>query len=101
MANKVTILLQDAYLNQLRKERIPVTIHLINGFQLKGLIKGFDNFIILFESEGKQMMIYKHAVSTVTPARQVTFASGNNNNASNNNANNASKEKANSPEATN
>ncbi|MDN5276788.1 MAG: host factor-I protein [Clostridiales bacterium] len=100
MANKVTILLQDAYLNQLRKERIPVTIHLINGFQLKGLIKGFDNFIILFESEGKQMMIYKHAVSTVTPARQVTFASGNNNNAANN-AGNASKEKLNSPEAGN
>ncbi|MCM8901159.1 RNA chaperone Hfq [Caldicoprobacter algeriensis] len=101
MANKVTILLQDAYLNQLRKERIPVTIHLINGFQLKGLIKGFDNFIILFESEGKQMMIYKHAVSTVTPARQVTFASVNNNNASNNNANNVSKEKTNSSEAGN
>ncbi len=98
MANKVTILLQDAYLNQLRKERIPVTIHLINGFQLKGLIKGFDNFIILFENEGKQMMIYKHAVSTVTPARQVVFASGNN---SNNNANNASKEKTNSLETEN
>lgn len=100
MANKVTILLQDAYLNQLRKERIPVTIHLINGFQLKGLIKGFDNFIILFESEGKQMMIYKHAVSTVTPARQVIFTSASNN-ASNNNANNANKEKANSPETEN
>jgi len=95
----VTILLQDAYLNQLRKERIPVTIHLINGFQLKGLIKGFDNFIILFESEGKQMMIYKHAVSTVTPARQVIFTSGNNNNATNNNANNANKEKSNPSEA--
>ncbi len=94
MANKVTILLQDAYLNQLRKERIPVTIHLINGFQLKGLIKGFDNFIILFESEGKQMMIYKHAVSTVTPARQVTFTSSNN-------SNNSNKEKTNSPEVEN
>jgi host factor-I protein len=80
MANKVTILLQDAYLNQLRKERIPVTIHLTNGFQLRGLIKGFDNFIILLENEGKQMMIYKHAVSTVTPARQVTLTAGNNSN---------------------
>ncbi|MBM7581439.1 host factor-I protein [Caldicoprobacter guelmensis] len=100
MANKATILLQDAYLNQLRKERIPVTIHLINGFQLKGLIKGFDNFIILFESEGKQMMIYKHAVSTVTPARQVNFASGNNNSAANN-AGNTSKEKSNAAESEN
>lgn len=80
MANKVTILLQDAYLNQLRKERVPVTIHLTNGFQLRGLIKGFDNFIILLENEGKQMMIYKHAVSTVTPARQVTFTTSNNSN---------------------
>ncbi|MGI6188144.1 MAG: RNA chaperone Hfq [Clostridiales bacterium] len=77
MANRVTILLQDAYLNQIRKERIPVTIHLVNGFQLKGFIKGFDNFIILLENEGKQMMLYKHAVSTVTPARQVVLSSNN------------------------
>jgi host factor-I protein len=77
MANRVTILLQDAYLNQIRKERIPVTIHLVNGFQLKGFIKGFDNFIIVLENEGKQMMLYKHAVSTVTPARQVVLSSNN------------------------
>ena len=77
MAHRETILLQDAYLNQIRKERIPVTIHLVNGFQLKGFIKGFDNFIILLENEGKQMMLYKHAVSTVTPARQVVLSSNN------------------------
>lgn len=73
MANKVTIVLQDAFLNEIRKEHTPVTIHLTNGFQLKGLLKGFDNFIILLESDGKQMMIYKHAVSTITPARPVSI----------------------------
>lgn len=75
MVSRGTIFLQDAFLNQLRKERIPVTIHLMNGFQLRGLIKGFDNFIILLENEGKQMMIYKHAISTITPVRQVVLTS--------------------------
>ncbi len=63
--------LQDVFLNQVRKEKIPVLIYLTNGFQLKGLVKGFDNFIILLESEGKQQMIYKHAVSTMIPSREV------------------------------
>lgn len=73
MTNKGTIILQDVFLNQLRKDRIPVTIHLTNGFQLRGSIKGFDNFVVLLESDGKQMMIYKHAISTITPARPVGF----------------------------
>jgi len=73
MASKGAVILQDVFLNQLRKERIPVTIHLTNGFQIRGIIKGFDNFVILLESDGKQMMIYKHAVSTVTPARTVNL----------------------------
>ncbi len=68
-----SIVLQDIFLNQIRKEYIPVTIHLTNGFQLKGQVKGFDNFIVILESDGKQMMIYKHAISTITPARPVTF----------------------------
>ncbi len=75
MAGKGSIVLQDAFLNQLRRDFIPVTIHLTNGFQLRGIIKGFDNFIVMLESDGKQMMIYKHALSTITPARPVTFGS--------------------------
>jgi len=73
MAGKSIIVLQDVFLNQLRKDYVPVTIHLVNGFQLKGIIKGFDNFVVILESEGKQMMIYKHAISTVTPSRPVAF----------------------------
>lgn len=65
------IVLQDVFLNQLRKENVQVTVHLINGFQIKGVIKGFDSFIILLETEGKQMVLYKHAISTLTPARNI------------------------------
>ena len=75
MANKGSIVLQDVFLNQIRRDFVPVTIHLTNGFQLRGIIKGFDNFIVMLESDGKQMMIYKHAISTVTPARPVSFGS--------------------------
>jgi len=73
MTTKSTIILQDVFLNQIRKEHIPVTIHLTNGFQLRGLVKGFDNFTVILDSEGKQMMIYKHAISTITPTRAVSF----------------------------
>jgi host factor-I protein len=62
--------LQDSYLNQLRKEKIPVVIYLTNGVRLKGLIKGFDNFVILLK-ENAQSLIYKHAVSTIVPERDV------------------------------
>jgi len=67
--NKPVINLQDGFLNQVRKEGIAVTIFLINGFQVRGLVKGFDNFTIILDSDGKQEMIYKHAVSTIIPAR--------------------------------
>lgn len=77
MANKGNIVLQDAFLNQIRKDRVPVTIYLTNGFQFRGTIKGFDNFIIILESENKQTMIYKHAVSSVNPARPVLLANTN------------------------
>ena len=63
--------LQDVLLNQLRKVKVLVTIFLTNGFQLKGTVKGFDNFIVLFETEGKQQMIYKHAISTISPSRAI------------------------------
>lgn len=66
-----TINLQDNFLNQVRRENIPVTIHLVNGFQMKGSVRGFDSFVIIIDSMGKQQMIYKHAVSTITPAQTV------------------------------
>lgn len=65
--------LQDVFLNQARKNRIGVTIHLVNGFQLKGYVKGFDNFTIILDNDGKQVMIYKHAVSTITPMKPVLY----------------------------
>jgi len=68
---KTQINLQDAYLNQVRKDNIPVTIFLVNGFQLKGMVKGFDNFTVIMESDGKQMMVYKHAISTISPMKPV------------------------------
>ena len=72
--NKSPINLQDTFLNQVRKENLPVTIYLVNGFQLKGLVKGFDNFTVVLEFEGKQQMVYKHAISTVMPIRPINLA---------------------------
>lgn len=69
---KMQINLQDAFLNQVRKENIPVTIFLVNGFQLKGMVRGFDNFTVILESDGKQLMVYKHAISTVSPQKPVS-----------------------------
>ena len=60
--------LQDVFLNQARKEKIPVTIYITNGFQFKGLVRGFDNY-----TDGKQNLIYKHAISTITPLRAVSI----------------------------
>ncbi|MEQ2526572.1 RNA chaperone Hfq [Robertmurraya yapensis] len=68
---KQSINIQDQFLNQLRKDGISVTVFLLNGFQLRGQIKGFDNFTVLFESEGKQQLVYKHAISTFAPQRNV------------------------------
>ena len=61
--------LQDAFLNQARRERLTVTMFLMNGFQLRGVIRGFDGFTVILDSDGKQQMIYKHAISTVVPER--------------------------------
>ena len=71
---KAQINLQDAFLNQVRKENIPVIMFLINGFQLKGMVRGFDNFTVILESDGKQLMVYKHAISTISPLRPVNTA---------------------------
>ena len=67
MANKVNI--QDNFLNAARKENVPITVHLVNGFQIKGNIRSFDQFTIIIDSMGKQQMIYKHAISTITPTK--------------------------------
>ncbi|MBA4536283.1 RNA chaperone Hfq [Bacillus aquiflavi] len=68
---KQPINIQDQFLNQLRKDGTNVTVFLLNGFQLRGQIKGFDNFTVLFESEGKQQLVFKHAISTFAPQRNV------------------------------
>jgi host factor-I protein len=70
---KTQINLQDGFLNQVRKDNIQVTIYLVNGFQLKGYVKGFDNFTIILDVDGKQQLIYKHAVSTISPFKAVAF----------------------------
>lgn len=72
--NKVSINLQDVFLNQVRKEHIPITIYLVNGFQLKGMVKGFDNYTIVLDVDGKQQLVYKHAVSTISPIKPINFA---------------------------
>lgn len=59
--------LQDAYLAEVRRQAVPVTVYLVNGFQLRGTVKGFDAFTIVLEYEHRQHLIYKHAVSTVSP----------------------------------
>lgn len=71
--NKQQINIQDHFLNQIRKDNIPVIIYLVNGFQIRGVVKAFDNFTIIVESEGKQQMVYKHAISTFTPMKNVNF----------------------------
>jgi host factor-I protein len=69
MSNKSQSL-QDNFLNQLRKEKMPVVIYLTNGVRLRGVVKGFDNFVILLK-ETTQQLIYKHAVSTIVPERDI------------------------------
>ncbi|MFD2925649.1 RNA chaperone Hfq [Halobacillus naozhouensis] len=71
MAQSVNI--QDNYLNQLRKERMQVTVFLLNGFQLRGVVKAFDNFTVLLETDGKQQLIFKHAISTFAPVKNVAL----------------------------
>ena len=70
--NNKTQLLQDPFLNQLRKEQIPVSIYLVNGIKLQGLVDSFDQYVVLLRNTVTQM-VYKHAISTVVPARAVSF----------------------------
>jgi host factor-I protein len=66
--NNKPINLQDVFLNQARKDHIALTIYLTNGFQLRGMVRGFDNFTLILDSDGRQQLIYKHAISTIIPA---------------------------------
>jgi len=64
---------QDYFLNQLRREHQMVTVFLVNGFQIKGVVRGFDDFTVLIDSEGRQQLVYKHAISTIIPGRPVSL----------------------------
>jgi len=78
--NKSGINLQDVFLNQVRKEHVAVTIYLTNGFQLKGMVRGFDNFTVILEADGKQQMVYKHAISTISPIKPINILISSDNN---------------------
>jgi host factor-I protein len=67
-------LLQDPFLNALRREHVPVSIYLVNGIKLQGQIESFDQYVVLLRNTVTQM-VYKHAISTIVPGRAVTFAS--------------------------
>ena len=66
--------LQDAILKEVKRERVPVTLFLMNGFQLRGTVTGYDSFVVVLDSDGKQQMIYKHAISTLAPIRPLKAA---------------------------
>lgn len=76
-------LLQDPFLNALRKERVPVSIYLVNGIKLQGQVESFDQYVVLLRNAAVTQMVYKHAISTIVPSRSVSL----NNNSNNNNNN--------------
>ena len=63
--------LQDTFLAKARQQSVPLTVFLVNGFQMRGIVRGFDPFVVVLESDGKQQMIYKHAISTIAPAQAI------------------------------
>ena len=63
--------LQDTFLTQARRQNVPLTVFLVNGFQMRGVARGFDPFTVVLESEGKQQLIYKHAISTIAPMQNI------------------------------
>ena len=69
-----TINLQDSILKEVIRDRVPVTLFLMNGFQLRGFVTGFDSFVVVLVSDGKQQMIYKHAISTLAPMKPLKAA---------------------------
>lgn len=72
MQNKAN--LQDIFLLQAKRDKLPVTMFLMNGFQMRGVITGFDAFVVILDSEGRQQVIYKHAISTIAPVRPVDLS---------------------------
>jgi host factor-I protein len=66
--------LQDSILKEVIRDRVPVTLFLMNGFQLRGFVTGFDSFVVVLVSDGKQQMIYKHAISTLAPMKPLKAA---------------------------
>ncbi len=72
-----TVNLQDNFLNEIRRDHIQVTVFLVNGFQLRGMITGFDSFVVTVDSDGRQQMVYKHAISTIIPAKAIDLRAGN------------------------
>lgn len=72
-AAKAAMNLQDSFLNHVRKENLSVVIYLVNGFQIRGMVRGFDNFTVIIENEGRQQLVYKHAISTISPAGNFTI----------------------------
>ena len=66
--------LQDAILKEVRRDRVPVTLFLMNGFQFRGVIAGYDSFVVVLVTEGRQQMIYKHAISTLAPMKPLKAA---------------------------
>ena len=72
MQNKAN--LQELVLLRARRDKVPVTVFLMNGFQMRGIITGFDAFVVVLDSDGKQQVIYKHAISTVAPLRPVDLS---------------------------
>ena len=71
MQNKINF--QETFLLRARREAVPVTMFLMNGFQMRGVIRGFDAFVVVLESEGRQQLIYKHAISTIAPIRPIAL----------------------------
>ena len=65
--------LQDAFLNRARAERVPVTLFLMNGFKLRGVLRDFDSYTVVIDSDGKQQLIFKHAISTIAPVRPIAL----------------------------
>ena len=66
--------LQDLFLLRARRDKVPVTMFLMNGFQMRGTITGYDAFMVVLEGEGRQQVVYKHAISTIVPARTVDLS---------------------------
>lgn len=62
---------QDIFLNKVRQEKVPLTVFLTNGFQMRGIIRSFDHYVVMLDCDGKQEMIYKHAISTIIPSRRL------------------------------